>query len=298
MTRFRSKSTPHKTDYSTRQPKFVTKSISKIGRNSYCCQEPWFRRFCVCETWLGDQYKNNDVSIPGYNIFRKDRSDTKGGGVSLYVKDHFVVKTRNDLMFDEVEAIWLELNQGGQRNCLISCIDRPPSSSQKYNSKIVDMYEKAQLDDFPIISMGDLNYDYKLDESFSNNPIYYIGMAYDLKQLIVQPTWETIETWTTTLDIILVSHPDLHKKNKVMKYNFSDHYLVYPELELNHNNVKKVNHNNPTEKEVEPLGNPRCNETYVWTRPCACQSNEDQRWQSLQPLSVSQKSCNESDTRK
>ena len=64
-----------------------------------------FDVFCVCETWLGDQYKNNDVSIPGYNIFRKDRSDTKGGGVCIYVKDHFVVKTRNDLMFDEVEAI-------------------------------------------------------------------------------------------------------------------------------------------------------------------------------------------------
>ena len=62
-------------------------------------------------------------------------------------------------MFDEVEAIWLELNLGGQRNCLISCINRPPSSSQVYYSKIVDMYEKAQLDDFPIISMGDLNYD-------------------------------------------------------------------------------------------------------------------------------------------
>ena len=64
-------------------------------------------------------------------------------------------------------------------------------------------------------------------------------MAYDLKQLIVQPTRETIET-STTLDVILVSHPDLHKKNGFMKYNFSDHYLVYTELELNHNNVKRL----------------------------------------------------------
>ena len=68
-------------------------------------------------------------------------------------------------MYDEVEAIWLELNDGGQRSCLVSCICRPPSFSQKYYSKIVDMHEKAQLDDFPIISMDDLNYDYKLDKS-------------------------------------------------------------------------------------------------------------------------------------
>ena len=131
-------------------------------------------------------------------------------------------------MFDEVEAIWLELNQGGQRNCIISCIYRPPSSSQEYYSKIVDVYDKAQLDNIPMISMGDLNHDYKLDESSSNNPIYNIKMGYDLKQIIGQPTRETIETiqTSTTLDIILVFHPDLHKKNGVMKYNFSDHYLV------------------------------------------------------------------------
>ena len=41
-------------------------------------------------------------------------------------------------------------------------------------------------------------------------------MTYDPKQLIVQPTRETIET-SSTLDIILVSYPDLHKKNGVMK---------------------------------------------------------------------------------
>ena len=76
----------------------------------------------------------------------------------------------------------------------------------------------------------------------SNNPIHYIEMAYDLKQLIVQPNRETIKT-STTLDVILVSHTDLHKNNGVMKYNISDHYLVYTELELNHNDVKKVYHN-------------------------------------------------------
>ena len=83
-------------------------------------------------------------------------------------------------MFDKVEAIWLELNESDLRSCVISCIYRPPSSSQEYYSKIVDMYGKAQLDDFPIVSMGDLNYDYKLDESLSNNPIYII-----LKWLII-----------------------------------------------------------------------------------------------------------------
>ena len=129
-----------------------------------------FDVFCVCETWLGDQYKNDDMFIPRYSKFRKYRINTKGGGVCINVKDHLVVKTKNDLMFDEVGAIWLELNQGGQRNFLIFCIYRLPSSSQEYYSKIVDIYEKAQLDDFLIISMGDLNYDYNLMNLYLTTP--------------------------------------------------------------------------------------------------------------------------------
>ena len=54
-------------------------------------------------------------------------------------------------------------------------------------------------------------------------------MTYDLTQLIVQPTREEMET-SNTLDILLVSHPDIHKKNGVINYNFSDHYLVYTEV--------------------------------------------------------------------
>ena len=144
-------------------------------------------------------------------------------------------------MFDEVEAIWLELNVKGQR-CLISCIYRPPSSSQAYYNKIIDMYERAQLDDIPIISLGDLNYDYKLDESLSNNPIHYIEMAYEMTQLILQPTRETSDT-STTLDIILVSYPGLHKSSGVIQYNFSDHYLIYTEFTFKKINPKKPVHN-------------------------------------------------------
>ena len=90
--------------------------------------------------------------------------------------------------------------------------------------------------------MGDLNYDYKLDESLSNNPIHYIEMAYEMTQIILQPTRETSDT-STTLDIILVSHPGLHKSSGVMKDNFSDHYLVYTEFEFNVINQQGSTHN-------------------------------------------------------
>ena len=141
-----------------------------------------------------------------------------------------------DYKFDISVAVWCTTWQGSLNLCnidictyTISCIYRPPSSSQAYYNKIIDMYERAHLDDIPIISMGDLNYDYKLDESLSNNPIHYIEMAYEMTQLILQPTRETSDT-STTLDIIFVSHPGLHTSSGVIQYNFSDHYLIYTEF--------------------------------------------------------------------
>ena len=43
-----------------------------------------FDVLCISETWLSEHVKDNDISIPGYNIFRKDRKHSLGGGV-LYI---------------------------------------------------------------------------------------------------------------------------------------------------------------------------------------------------------------------
>jgi len=43
----------------------------------------------ISETWLSDRISDNEISIQGYTLFRKDRNSTnksKGGGVALYVK--------------------------------------------------------------------------------------------------------------------------------------------------------------------------------------------------------------------
>ena len=42
---------------------------------------------CITESWLNEKLSNTNISIPGYQIFRRDR-DSKGGGVLLYVRDN------------------------------------------------------------------------------------------------------------------------------------------------------------------------------------------------------------------
>ena len=50
----------------------------------------------------------NNVNIPGYNIYRNDRS-RRGGGVALYVRDVFNVTNRTNEVPSHLEAVFIEI---------------------------------------------------------------------------------------------------------------------------------------------------------------------------------------------
>ena len=52
-----------------------------------------------------------------------------------------------------------------------------------------------------------------------------------MHQLIDQPTRVDDKT-SSVLDVILTSHPALHRKSAVLKYTLSDHYLIYTHMEF------------------------------------------------------------------
>ena len=67
--------------------------------------------FCITETWLNDDFDDNDMHIDGYNVFRLDRiKDMEQGGILRYIKNGISCKQISDLDDDIVEAMWLELN--------------------------------------------------------------------------------------------------------------------------------------------------------------------------------------------
>ena len=146
------------------------------------------------------------------------------------------VNMRADLMLENIEAIWIEIRQRDTKY-LVSCICRLPSVTTEYYEKIVDMFECARMTEHPVISLGDLNFNYILDDTLSTNPIHYIETAYAMHQLIDQPTRVDDKT-SSVLDIILTSHPALHRKSAVLKYTLSDQYLIYTHMEFYHNTVK------------------------------------------------------------
>ena len=51
------------------------------------------------ETWLDNSVSDGEVSLPGYSIFRSDRTNGRGGGIAVYVKETLSVIRRSDLIW-------------------------------------------------------------------------------------------------------------------------------------------------------------------------------------------------------
>jgi hypothetical protein len=140
---------------------------------------------CLTETWLNETIKDNLVSIPGYNITRYDRGLNTFGEVAIYIHDNIPFKLRNDLItFTKLEMIWIEIPYKVTESMLISCLYRPPSADVSYYDNIVDTFEKVSQLDKHFIGLGDLNYDYVLDETIYDNQVFMLEDMFLLKQLV------------------------------------------------------------------------------------------------------------------
>ena len=61
----------------------------------------------IMETWW-DCSHDWSAAMDGYKLFRKDRQGRRGGGMALYVKEHFEV---TELMTgdNKVESLWVQI---------------------------------------------------------------------------------------------------------------------------------------------------------------------------------------------
>ena len=63
-----------------------------------------------------------------------------------------------------------------------------------------------------------------------------------MHQSIDQPTRVDNKTYPV-LDVILASHPTLHRKSAVLKYTLNDDYLIYTHIEFEDTKLSVADHN-------------------------------------------------------
>ena len=97
-------------------------SICHLNTQSMCSTFDEFYVMCntckydiitLSETWL----KNNHhliehVQIPGYQLDYRNRDNTRGGGMGVYIKEHIKFKRRHDIekIVDSFEHMWFEFS--------------------------------------------------------------------------------------------------------------------------------------------------------------------------------------------
>ena len=60
--------------------------------------------FGLSETWLSDKITDSEVGVPGFHVFRRDRS-RRGGGMMVYVSEQLKAVRKKDLEVRGVEAV-------------------------------------------------------------------------------------------------------------------------------------------------------------------------------------------------
>ena len=66
----------------------------------------------LSETWRTTDILDNEISIQGYSVLRRDRTNGKqGGGIVIYVREYLDIFVRNDSEVNDVEAIWIDLKR-------------------------------------------------------------------------------------------------------------------------------------------------------------------------------------------
>ena len=123
---------------------------------SHC---PYLHILAFTETWLDNSIPDGEVSLPGYSIFRSYRTNGRGGGIAVYVKETQSVIKRADLEKDFVcECMWLELLLPKAKGILFGTFYRPPSQSDVLNP-FQEVIELSNAENKETLITGDFNYD-------------------------------------------------------------------------------------------------------------------------------------------
>ena len=163
------------------------------------------------------------LSIPGFDLFRRDRVGKAGGGIAIYVNEVLIVKRRSDLEDKEIEAVWLELCPfKSKRKLILGGIYRPPNSVKIFDSKLGMNFENVSLLNLETIIVGDFNIDY-LSNDYNSHRLVKTLKSLSFTQLVASVTRPVSGK---CLDHIWSNKPQFLHKVSTIDISISDHLPI------------------------------------------------------------------------
>ncbi len=176
------------------------------------------------ESWANSTHIVSELSLPGYEIFQKNRTNKKGGGVICYVKSMLATIKTDKQDAENYDSVYVEITHNNKK-LILATMYRPPKLQAADDTAPYNEIQSLIQGKNAII-IGDFNcanVDWRLligDQEDRR----LINMVEDsfLKQVVTQPTREN-----NILDLVLVSDPDLVRHCEVgEKLGGSDHNII------------------------------------------------------------------------
>ena len=180
----------------------------------------------LLETFLKPSKPDSEYSIPGYNLYRKDRYGSKaGGGLLAYIADRVKAKRRCELEDDFVESRWFDVcPHGSNRPILVGALYHPPSVNVDADLKIEHHIESVYLKSKEMIQVGDLNINY-LDQSvYSKHRLAKVIKSLNVTQHV---TVVTRPSSKSCLDHVYATNSSFISNIVVPDIGLSDHFPVF-----------------------------------------------------------------------
>ena len=132
------------------------------------------------ETWL-TCCNNTLYNIDGYNVESSYRTMRRGGGVSLYIREHvtYTVRSDHDIFNDIMESKFVEIDKkciDTDRNVIMGVIYRPPNSDEvQFTSLISGILQNIKAENKKIFLLGNYNIDLLNAEKHHAPEVWCLG---------------------------------------------------------------------------------------------------------------------------
>jgi hypothetical protein len=91
----------------------------------------------IAESWTHPEVTDAEISLAGYDLFRRDRGNGRGGGVLLYVKNQIVATNISDKTKGLCETVWVSIRTEESDEVTIGVCYRCPSADQVYEENLL-----------------------------------------------------------------------------------------------------------------------------------------------------------------
>ena len=175
----------------------------------------------LSETWLSSKHSDEILSIPNYEILRRDASQRGHTGLVVYIHNNVYpfIRRRTDLEPSNVECIWIEIKCSMSSPLLLGYLYRHPDSTDQWVDNFVQMMDKVQLNNRNVLLQGDFNFNL-----LEPKPSWQSTFAlFGLTQLVNKPTRISLQS-TSLLDHIYTNNSSLFTNVDVPENSISDHF--------------------------------------------------------------------------